>query len=834
MAGVFFPRGLAKRLAASSSLPVQILEGRRAVGKTTLLQNLTLANGERPEYFSFSTDRESLRAAKRDPQEWLSRLPNYSVIDEAQLLPDVTQHVKAVVDPVEDKHRFILCGSAGIGRSRPGEADWLTGRAQRLELLPFTASELAGRSLSDGYSLADALFYGDWASAAEQSFASSDADLIAVLRYGGMPSLCIPGANPGIINLAQVNQQVFSENEMSLGRELVPGQAVDILRARALLDALLAYPGGILNKDRLANELKMDVRTVGRYLDILTERFLVYSLANFRGSAASVGRGAPKMHAVDTSTVCESLSRRGHDISSFPATAGQVLENWVANQIRAEIGWASTSYQLGYWRVRTGNRDDEVDLVLLNDTSGAVGVEVKLTSTPNSSDFRGLRRFREDCGKVGRKFRRGFVVCTCERVREIEDGMWTIPYQLLGDYPAPSPEELGKKPSVLASQNKSLVERISLKPTEVILSPGQKTGTESPAATIFVSYAHADNETVYGGLLKLVEKIADQYEMKTGETLSIFTDRDVKWGQSWENVLMSELETTAFLLSFVSPRYLKSPDCRKEVERFATAAEKASYKAILPILIQAIPQALQQDSLWKKLQSYQYEEVSVTDLKSENRQVLDEVADKISTSLQQTVESRQELAATTSALQTRQKPDEPQTRITLEEILEGIQEVSETFNADAETFGKEIDTLGNQLNQSIEAITVGEFKPAIIAKHARLLDPQANRLEDAASRLTNDWGMIRERINGSLEIGKDLSKIGEEDLLQDLSISLEQLATQTRVPELDTLKQVLPLLGRISRLLRPTEQSIMAALRALESIHTEVNALRDYANQSRQ
>ena len=297
MAGVFFPRGLAKRLAASSSLPVQILEGRRAVGKTTLLQNLTLANGERPEYFSFSTDRESLRAAKRDPQEWLSRLPNYSVIDEAQLLPDVTQHIKAVVDPVEDKHRFILCGSAGIGRARPGEADWLAGRAQRLELLPFTASELAGRSLSDGYSLADALFYGDWASAAEQSFASSDADLIAVLRYGGMPSLCIPGANPGIINLAQVNQQVFSENEMSLGRELVPGQAVDILRARALLDALLAYPGGILNKDRLANELKMDVRTVGRYLDILTERFLVYSLANFRGSAASVGRGAPKMHA---------------------------------------------------------------------------------------------------------------------------------------------------------------------------------------------------------------------------------------------------------------------------------------------------------------------------------------------------------------------------------------------------------------------------------------------------------------------------------------------------------------------------------------------------------
>ena len=77
--------------------------------------------------------------------------------------------------------------------------------------------------------------------------------------------------------------------------------------------------------------------------------------------------------------------------------------------------------------------------------------------------------------------------------------------------------------------------------------------------------------------------------MKTGEILSIFTDHDLKWGQSWKKALVSELEATAFLLTFVSPRYLKSPACREEVEVFATAAEKAGYKAILPILIQAIP-----------------------------------------------------------------------------------------------------------------------------------------------------------------------------------------------------------------------------------------------------
>lgn len=831
MDGVFFPRGLTGRLAAGSGLPVRILAGRRAVGKTTLLQNLTLANGQKPEYFSFATDTAALRAAKRDPQEWLSRLPNHSVIDEAQLLPDVTQHVKAVVDRVGDAHRFILCGSAAIGRSRSGESDWLTGRAQRLELLPFSASELAARPLPQGYSLVDALFEGDWTTVAGRRFGAGSADLVATLRYGGMPSLCIPGANPVITNLVQVNQQVFSENEMSLGRELLPGQSVDILRAKAVLDAVVAYPGGVLNKNRLANELEMDARTVGRYLDILVERFLVYSLANFRGSAASVGRGAPKMHAVDTSTVCESLSRRGHDISAFPAAAGQVLENWVANQIRAEIGWAKTRYHLGYWRVRTGNRDDEVDLVLLDDTAGAVGVEVKLTSSPDSSDFRGLRRFREDCVKVGRQFRRGFVVCTCDRVQQIEKNLWAIPYQLLGDYPPPETPET--PPGLLTAQNRPCAGGKNMHPNEAVLPNGQEEETESPAATIFVSYTHADNETVYGGLLELVKKIADHYEMKTGETLSIFTDHDLKWGQSWKNALKTELETTAFLLTFVSPRYLKSPACRAEVEVFATAAEKASYKAILPILIQAIPPALQPDTLWKKLQSYQYLEVNVTDLRSENRQVLDDVADEISTRLQETVETRQKLATTAAAVQTRGKPAESETRMTLEEIIEGMQELSDAFGRDAETFGKEMDAMGEQLNQSMDAMTDGEFKPAIIAKHARLLDPKAQRLQDAVHDLTHDWAMLRQQINGVIELGKDLTEVGENELLQDISIALEQLAAQTRIPQLDTLKPLLPFLGRISRLLRPTEQSIMAAIRALESINTEVGTLRDYANQTR-
>lgn len=824
--GVFLNRGLESQLSMTSPLPVTILEGRRAVGKTTLLRNLVLPNGEKPAFYSFS-EGFSLREATRNPQEWLSRLPTYSIIDEAQLLPQVTQHVKVMVDQVGDQHRFILCGSAGIGRSRRGEPDWLTGRARRLQLLPFSSGELSGVTDCGRNSLVDALFNWDWETQGEsirktlqtssprREFNStySNLDLIATLRYGGLPSLNIPESGPTITSLAQVNLQVKSENEMALGRELVPGQTVDISRARSVLDALLGYPGGILNKNRLAGDIGMDARTVTRYIDILAERFMIYGLPNFKESPSRIGRGAPKIHAVDTSTTCESLSRRGYDISTHPRQAGQVLETWVANQLRAELGWAKTACELGYWRVNLRGREDEVDIVLLDEISRAIGVEVKLTANPSSSDFRGLRSFREDCQKTGRKFLRGFVVCNCQEVQQFETDLWAVPYRLLGNYPIP-PEN---KP-----------EEVFEKMPQVMVPSGQTHEAESPAASIFVSYAHKDNDTVYGALLELVEKIQDMYELKTGERLEVFTDRNnLKWGDSWEHIIKSQLETTAFLLSFVSPRYLKSDICRDEVEKFAVAAQTANYKAILPVLIQEIPVSLKEDAVWMKLKEYQYVAVSISDLRSKNREKLDLIADEVSSKLQATIESRQEISTEANELEVSGETPEKKDSLTLEEIVDGIQELSNHLRNDATIFGEELNNMMKLLEQGMDAMTVSNLKTAVIAKHTRILDPQSERVNNAALTLSKDWKVIQQRLGSFVKLSKELYPSGEDSVLQDIRITLEQLYNQTWNSDLDKIKLQIPMLGKISRLLRPTEQALMNAIRTIESIHNEIGLMRD-------
>lgn len=106
---------------------------------------------------------------------------------------------------------------------------------------------------------------------------------------------------------------------------------------------------------------------------------------------------------------------------------------------------SSTVCELGYWRDSTGNRDDEIDLVLIDDSSRAVGIEIKLTTTPSSQDFRGPRRFREDCQKTGRKFVNGFLICTCKEVQQFETNLWAIPYHLLGNYQVPPKDNRREK-----------------------------------------------------------------------------------------------------------------------------------------------------------------------------------------------------------------------------------------------------------------------------------------------------------------------------------------------------------------------------------------------------
>jgi len=102
----------------------------------------------------------------------------------------------------------------------------------------------------------------------------------------------------------------------------------------------------------------------------------------------------------------------------------------------------------------------------------------------------------------------------------------------------------------------------------------------------FWSYVHADDDADGGRIAQLARDVVAQYEMLTGDSIHLFLDRDdIEWGDEWKPKIDSTLESTAFFVPILTPRYFRSVECRRELNFFARRATAIGIKElVLPIL----------------------------------------------------------------------------------------------------------------------------------------------------------------------------------------------------------------------------------------------------------
>ena len=109
----------------------------------------------------------------------------------------------------------------------------------------------------------------------------------------------------------------------------------------------------------------------------------------------------------------------------------------------------------------------------------------------------------------------------------------------------------------------------------------------------FWSYVRKDDEDEGGRILKLAKDVIAQYEMITGgDTIDLFTDEDrIEWGDKWREKIDDSLESVAFFVPVMTPRYFNSPECRRELQFFARRAEKLPRlkELLLPLYYLEIP-----------------------------------------------------------------------------------------------------------------------------------------------------------------------------------------------------------------------------------------------------
>ena len=370
MSANWIDRGLlpALRRSATDGLPVTVLVGPRSCGKTTLAARL-VKEGVYRRYVSFA-DPGVRSAAAASPQLFVDSLPFGTVIDEAQLVPEVLVPVKSAVDAAGMPGHFLLTGSTRVDLPTMGGSHPLAGRMARFELGPLTAAE----------------------------------------RHG-FPLLVTTRADRGRWRrdyLRSVVPETLSESD----------HAIDHSRLTRLLDGIAGIAGHELVISRLVADLAIDRRTASRYLDLLEEMRLIRRLPGLRSKATDTERAVPKLHMADPVLVARDPAGVSDD------RRGALLESFVVNEIASQLEWEGGNDGLYHWRDR---RRDEVDLVVESDHT-YTAIEVKRAREVPTDATSGIEAFR---ARYPGRFRRGLVMYAGPHVLPLGDAIWAVPISAL-------------------------------------------------------------------------------------------------------------------------------------------------------------------------------------------------------------------------------------------------------------------------------------------------------------------------------------------------------------------------------------------------------------------
>jgi hypothetical protein len=109
---------------------------------------------------------------------------------------------------------------------------------------------------------------------------------------------------------------------------------------------------------------------------------------------------------------------------------------------------------------------------------------------------------------------------------------------------------------------------------------------ESVGYDAFWSYTHEDNDRSGGRVLALASALKDEFAISTGDELGLFIDRkSLAWGDAWRDRVNEAIGEVPFFIPIITPKFVKSEECRKEFITFSGLAKgRGLDKLLLPIL----------------------------------------------------------------------------------------------------------------------------------------------------------------------------------------------------------------------------------------------------------
>jgi uncharacterized protein len=384
---------------------VVLVLGARQVGKSTLAKQVV--TGEHPATAVTLDDQATRDAARRDPHGFIAGLRGPVLIDEVQLVPDLIYAIKQAVDEDPTPGRFLLTGSTNV-LTAPRISESLAGRVRTIGLWPFSQSEIHGSK----HNFVDRLFAGEPPQVSDAPIGREA--FVEIVARGGYPVV------------RKLSERQRGEWYRDYVQGIVQRDLRDIASVQKLVEMpvllrlLAASSAKLLDYRKLARDLQISDKTVSAYVELLRIVFLVHVVPAWRPGLRSRELQTPKLYLTDTGLLAQQLGVGEQRIAGDDQLTGHVLETFCGMEILKHLGWAAQHATLRHYRVH----DDEIDIVIEAQSGELAAVEVKASASIRESDWRVMRRVRDDRPQL---FKAGVVLYTGRQTIPLDDRIWAVP-----------------------------------------------------------------------------------------------------------------------------------------------------------------------------------------------------------------------------------------------------------------------------------------------------------------------------------------------------------------------------------------------------------------------
>lgn len=310
------------------------LFGPRQCGKTTVAREILEAAS--PNYFDLEDPRHVRQLEQ--PMTALESLTGVVVLDEVQRVPELFPVLRVLADRVPLPAKFLVLGSASPALLKQ-TSESLAGRIAPISMSGFSLTEAGPKNqgrlwLRGGYPLA-------YLARDDQHSAAWRKDFIQTFLERDVP------------------QFGFSIPASTLGR----------------FWAMTAhYHGQVWNTAELARSLAIGETSVRRYLDLLTDLFMIRQLPPWHASLKKRQVRSPKLYFRDTGLLHSLLGIHTEQELLHHPKSGASWEGFVIEQILTAVD-PDEAY---FWATHQGA---EIDLILVRD-GRLLGVECKRADAP--------------------------------------------------------------------------------------------------------------------------------------------------------------------------------------------------------------------------------------------------------------------------------------------------------------------------------------------------------------------------------------------------------------------------------------------------------------------